>query len=96
MSNPFHKCPLESVHPSGLVRTGKTRETGRTLSQLDDIDWVARTCPSHDKSRQKESDVNQPMKRKLSPVRNAAYAVTFVSEGSARGNSDFKAEDEKV
>jgi len=38
MSNPFHKCPLESVHPSSLVRTGKVRETGRTLSQLDDID----------------------------------------------------------
>lgn len=37
----------------------------------------------------------QPMSTKLSPVRNAAYAVTFASEGSA-GEIAISKQDEKV
>jgi hypothetical protein len=37
----------------------------------------------------------EPMSTKLSPVRNAAYAVTFASEGSA-GEIAISKQDEKV
>ena len=37
----------------------------------------------------------EPITTKLSPVRNAAYAVTFASEGSA-GEIAISKQDEKV